>query len=144
MCKVKSRGKMAKKKKKKVNIVVNNKKKWTMMNPIWCRMKKLNPSSGQNGELVQWWVLVHFSPSKQWCFISCVWILLHYLLLQLQHLFFIHVLLTLLLHSYSCSHFCNIVFLAMVLWFLCLDYCVFTPNTIVTFCLSFTLFQHCP
>jgi hypothetical protein len=31
------------------------------MNPIWCQMKKRNPSSGQNGQLVHWWLLVHSS-----------------------------------------------------------------------------------
>jgi len=39
--------------------VVSNKKKLTVMNPI--RMKKRNPSSGQNGQLVHWWLLIHFA-----------------------------------------------------------------------------------
>jgi hypothetical protein len=39
--------------------MVNNKKKWIVMNPIWCRMKKRNPSSGQNNKLLHWWLLVH-------------------------------------------------------------------------------------
>ncbi len=26
-------------------------------------MKKRNPSDGQNGELVEWWVLVHSGPT---------------------------------------------------------------------------------
>jgi hypothetical protein len=39
--------------------MVSNKKKSTMMNPIWHRMKKHNPSSGQNCQLVHWWLLVH-------------------------------------------------------------------------------------
>jgi hypothetical protein len=40
--------------------MVNNEKKWTMMNPISHRMKKCSPSSEQNGQLVHWWLLVHF------------------------------------------------------------------------------------
>ncbi len=32
-----------------------------MMNSVRHRMKKRNPSSGQNGELVHWWLLVHSS-----------------------------------------------------------------------------------
>jgi hypothetical protein len=39
--------------------VVSSKKKWTVMNPIWRQMKKCTPSSGQNGQLVHWWLLVH-------------------------------------------------------------------------------------
>jgi hypothetical protein len=39
--------------------MVSSKKKWTVMNPIWRRMKKRNPSSGQNGQLVHWWLLIH-------------------------------------------------------------------------------------
>jgi hypothetical protein len=39
--------------------MVSNKKKWTVMNPIRRQMKKRNPSSGQNGQLVHWWLLVH-------------------------------------------------------------------------------------
>jgi hypothetical protein len=39
--------------------VVSSKKKWTMMNPIWRQMKKCTPSSGQNSQLVHWWLLVH-------------------------------------------------------------------------------------
>jgi len=46
-------------KKKEKGIVVSSKKKWTMMNPIWRQMKKCTPSSGQNGQLVHWWLLVH-------------------------------------------------------------------------------------
>jgi len=34
-------------------------KKWIVMNPIRHRMKKRSPSSGQNGQLVHWWLLVH-------------------------------------------------------------------------------------
>jgi len=34
-------------------------KKWTVMNPIWRRMKKRSPSSGQNSQLVHRWLLVH-------------------------------------------------------------------------------------
>ncbi len=37
----------------------NRKKKWTMMNHIWRRMKKCSPSSGQNEELMHTWLLVH-------------------------------------------------------------------------------------
>jgi len=29
------------------------------MNSIWRRMKKCSPSSGQTGQLVHWWLLVH-------------------------------------------------------------------------------------
>jgi len=39
--------------------VISSKKKWTLMNPIWRPMKKCDPSSGQNGQLVHWWPLVH-------------------------------------------------------------------------------------
>ncbi len=39
--------------------MVSNKKKSTVMSPIWRRMKKCNPSSGQNGQLVHWWLLIH-------------------------------------------------------------------------------------
>jgi hypothetical protein len=31
---------------KKTTPMVSNEKKWTAMNPIWCRMKKCSPSSG--------------------------------------------------------------------------------------------------
>jgi hypothetical protein len=43
----------------------SNKKKKDCDEPIWCRMKKRSPSSGQNGELVHWWVLVHFGPENR-------------------------------------------------------------------------------
>ncbi len=39
--------------------MVNNKKKLTVMSPIRRRMKKRNPSSGHNGQLVHWWLLIH-------------------------------------------------------------------------------------
>jgi hypothetical protein len=39
--------------------MVSSKKKWTVMNPIRRRMKKCKASSGQNGQLVHWWLLVH-------------------------------------------------------------------------------------
>jgi hypothetical protein len=39
--------------------MVNNKKKSTMMSPIRHQMKKRNPSSGQNSQLVHWWLLIH-------------------------------------------------------------------------------------
>jgi hypothetical protein len=36
-------------------------------------MKKRNPSSGQNGQLVHWWVLIHSGPQiqalKKWRFV---------------------------------------------------------------------------
>jgi hypothetical protein len=35
------------------------KNKGNVMNPIWRRLKKRSPSSGQNGQLVHWWLLVH-------------------------------------------------------------------------------------
>jgi hypothetical protein len=39
--------------------MVSSKKKWTVMNPIQRQMKKRNPSSGQNSQLVHWWLLIH-------------------------------------------------------------------------------------
>jgi hypothetical protein len=39
--------------------MVSNEKKWIMMNPIQCWMKKYSPSSGQNNQLMHWWLLVH-------------------------------------------------------------------------------------
>ncbi len=39
--------------------MVSSKKKWIVMNPIRRRMKKCKASSGQNGQLVHWWLLVH-------------------------------------------------------------------------------------
>jgi len=39
--------------------MVSSKKKWTGMNPIRRQMKKRNPSTGQNGQLVHWWLLIH-------------------------------------------------------------------------------------
>jgi hypothetical protein len=60
MCGVRSREKRAGTKKKKSTMV--SKKKWTVMNPIRRPMKKCNPSSGQNGQLVHWWVLIHSGP----------------------------------------------------------------------------------
>jgi hypothetical protein len=58
MCEVRSREKRAGTKKKK-STMVSSKKKWTVMNPIRRQMKKRNPSSGQNGQLVHWWLLIH-------------------------------------------------------------------------------------
>ncbi len=43
--------------------MVSSKKKWTDVNPIRRRMKKCKASSGQNGQLVHWWLLVHSGPS---------------------------------------------------------------------------------
>ncbi len=51
------RNKELTKKRKRKSTMVNSKMKWTGMNPIWCWMKKRSPSSGQNGELVHWWLL---------------------------------------------------------------------------------------
>jgi hypothetical protein len=70
MCEVRSRknGQEQKKKKsKKKNSGQQQKemdceKKWTAMNPIRRRMKKRKASSGQNGQLVHWWLLVHSGP----------------------------------------------------------------------------------
>ncbi len=59
MCEVRSRKNNQEQKKKKKSIVVSSKKKLTIMNPIRRRMKKRNPSSGQNGQLVHWWLLIH-------------------------------------------------------------------------------------
>jgi hypothetical protein len=42
--------------------MVSSKKKWTVMNPIRRQMKKRNPSSEQNGQLVHWWLLIHSGP----------------------------------------------------------------------------------
>jgi hypothetical protein len=47
------------KKKEKKSTVVSNKKISTVMSPIRRRMKKRNPSGGQNGQLVHWWLLFH-------------------------------------------------------------------------------------
>jgi len=57
-------GKTAKnqKKKEKKSTVVSSQKKSTVMSPIRRRMKKRNPSSGQNGQLVHWWLLIHSGP----------------------------------------------------------------------------------
>ncbi len=67
MCEVRSRknGQEPKKKKKKKrkSTVVSSKKKSTVMSPIRRRMKKRNPSSGQNGQLVHWWLLIHSGPN---------------------------------------------------------------------------------
>jgi hypothetical protein len=59
MCEVRSRknGQEQKKKKK------SNKKKSTVISPIRRRMKKRNPSIGQNGQLVHWWLLIHSGPA---------------------------------------------------------------------------------
>jgi len=61
MCEVRTRknGQKQKKKKEKKSTVVSSKKKSTVMNPIRRQMKKRNPSSGQNGQLVHWWLLIH-------------------------------------------------------------------------------------
>jgi hypothetical protein len=60
MCEVRSRknGQEPKEKVKK-STVVSSKKKSTVMSPIRRQMKKRNPSGGQNGQLVHWWVLIH-------------------------------------------------------------------------------------
>ncbi len=47
---------------KKLCTVVSSKKKWIVMNLIWCQMKKCNPSSEQNDQLVHWWLLVQSDP----------------------------------------------------------------------------------
>ncbi len=44
---------------KKKSTMVSSKEKWTVVNPIRRQMKKRNPSSGQNGQLVHWWLLIH-------------------------------------------------------------------------------------
>jgi hypothetical protein len=64
MCEIRSRKKTVKNKKKK-SIVVSSKKKWTEMNPIQRRMKKCNPSSEQNDQLVHWWLLVQSGQGDQ-------------------------------------------------------------------------------
>ncbi len=69
MCEVRSRKngqeRKKKKKKEKKSTVVSSKKKWTVMNPIRRRMKKHKASSGQNGQLVHWWLLVHSGRNQQ-------------------------------------------------------------------------------
>jgi len=62
MCEVRSKKNGQEQKK---NTVVSSKKKSTVMNPIRCQMKKRNPSSGQNGQLVHWWLLIHFGQKEQ-------------------------------------------------------------------------------
>jgi hypothetical protein len=66
MCEVRSRknGQEQKRKKEKKSTVVSSKKKSTVMSPIRRRMKKRNPSSGQNGQLVHWWLLIHSGQEK--------------------------------------------------------------------------------
>jgi hypothetical protein len=48
-------------------------KKWVVVKPIWCRMKKRSPSNGQNGQLVHWWLLVHFNQTNPHDWTSSVW-----------------------------------------------------------------------
>ncbi len=48
--------------KKKKSTMVSSKNKSTVMSPIRRRMKKRNPSGGQNGQLVHWWLLIHSAP----------------------------------------------------------------------------------
>jgi hypothetical protein len=43
--------------KKKKGTMISSKKKWTVMNPMSCGMKKRSPSSGQNSQLVHWRLL---------------------------------------------------------------------------------------
>jgi hypothetical protein len=66
-CEVRSRKngqEQKKKRKEKKSTMVSNKKKSTVMSPIQRRMNKRNPSSGQNGQLVHWWLLIHFGHEK--------------------------------------------------------------------------------
>jgi hypothetical protein len=65
MWKLGPKKKVQKKKKTKYN-GQQQKKIWFTMNPIWCQMKKCSPSNGQNGKLMEWWLLVHSSPKGQW------------------------------------------------------------------------------
>jgi len=60
-----------KKKKKKKSTVVSSKKKSTVMSSIRRQMKKHNPSSGQNGQLVHWWLLIHSGPPHKESKRSC-------------------------------------------------------------------------
>ncbi len=81
MCEVRSKknGQEQKRKKKKKSTVVSSKKKSTMMSPIRRRMKKCNPSSGQNGQLVHWWLLTHSGrcfPTRRTRLLSCSSVLL--------------------------------------------------------------------
>jgi hypothetical protein len=41
------------------------------MSPIRRWMKKRNPSGGQNGQLVHWWLLIHSAPSLQGYYCVC-------------------------------------------------------------------------
>jgi len=59
MCEVRSRKNGQEQKKKKKGEWAAGKKKSIVMSPIRRRMKKRNPSSGQNGQLVHWWLLIH-------------------------------------------------------------------------------------
>jgi hypothetical protein len=49
--------------------VVSSKKISTVMSPIRRRMKKRNPSGGQNGQLVHWWLLFH--SGRSWVLANC-------------------------------------------------------------------------
>jgi len=58
LCEVRSREKTIKNTPKKKYSDCSE-KKWAVMNPVWHRMKKRSPSSGQNSQLAHWWLLVH-------------------------------------------------------------------------------------
>jgi len=59
-----------KKKKNKIKFLKKKRKKYSGQQqkeidydePIRHRMKKRNPSSGQNDQLVHWWLLIHSGP----------------------------------------------------------------------------------
>jgi hypothetical protein len=46
---------------KQINLKGQQRKEMNYNEPIWHQMKKRNPSSGQDGQLVHWWLLVHFN-----------------------------------------------------------------------------------
>jgi hypothetical protein len=62
MCEVRFRKKPVKNKPLTKYTMVSNEKKWTTMNPIRLQMKKRNPPSAQNDQLVHWCQLVHSGP----------------------------------------------------------------------------------
>ncbi len=62
MCEVRSKEKTIKNKPKKKKYNGQQQKEKDSDKPIWCRIKKRSPSSGQNNQLVHWWLLVYSGP----------------------------------------------------------------------------------
>ncbi len=52
------------------------------MSPIRRRMKKRNPSGGQNGQLVHWWLLFHSGPENLPFYVSALYIVYGHLVGQ--------------------------------------------------------------